>query len=136
MSSTKIPTSCCGKSGNQGCVCASQAKCSCGKQSALNCTCEKASTENTVAGARCSCRMSLMLAAVRKLPMVASFLLRSISPPRLPEPEELPHCAPKLRMFPVELHDRMALGGVETKMGRRKGIFDTGGREFGGHLYL
>ena len=78
-STTKIPTSCCGKSGNQGCVCASQAKCkshlprhsspifdtanssmtgSCGKQSALNCTCEKATTENTVAGARCSCRMS------------------------------------------------------------------------------
>lgn len=50
-----VPTTCCGKSG-EACVCAAQAKCSCGKQSALSCTCEKANTENTVAGARCSCR--------------------------------------------------------------------------------
>ena len=50
-----VPTSCCGRSG-QSCVCASKAKCSCGKQSALQCNCEKAKTENVVAGARCSCR--------------------------------------------------------------------------------
>ncbi len=50
-----VPTSCCGRSG-QSCVCASKAKCSCGKQSALHCNCEKAKTENVVAGARCSCR--------------------------------------------------------------------------------
>ena len=51
------PTTCCGRSG-EACVCASQAKCSCGKQSALNCNCKKAKTENTVTGARCSCRKS------------------------------------------------------------------------------
>ena len=50
-----VPTSCCGRSG-QSCVCASKAKCSCGKQSALHCNCEKAKTENVLAGARCSCR--------------------------------------------------------------------------------
>ncbi len=49
-----VPTTCCGRSGGD-CVCASQAKCSCGKQSALHCDCQKASTENTVAGPRCSC---------------------------------------------------------------------------------
>ena len=53
-----VPTSCCGRSG-QSCVCASNAKCSCGKQSALHCNCEKAKTENVVAGARCSCRKPL-----------------------------------------------------------------------------
>ncbi|KAL8408879.1 hypothetical protein RB594_007347 [Gaeumannomyces avenae] len=53
MSSQKAST-CCGKS--DVCVCATQAKCSCGKQSALHCTCEKAATENSVSGARCSCR--------------------------------------------------------------------------------
>ncbi len=50
-----VPTTCCGRS-SESCVCAAQAKCSCGKQSALNCNCEKAETENAVAGARCSCR--------------------------------------------------------------------------------
>ena len=55
MPTATKPTTCCGKSG-QGCVCASQAKCSCGKQSAMNCSCEKAATENTLTGARCSCR--------------------------------------------------------------------------------
>lgn len=35
---------------------AKQATCSCGKQSALNCTCEKAPYENKLSGARCSCR--------------------------------------------------------------------------------
>jgi len=44
---------CCGREG--GCVCAKEAKCSCGKQSALHCNCEKAQTENTISGARCSC---------------------------------------------------------------------------------
>ena len=34
---------------------AQQAKCSCGKEKALNCSCDKAASENTVAGARCSC---------------------------------------------------------------------------------
>ena len=54
-----VPTTCCGRSGApQTCACAAEAKCSCGKQSALQCTCEKAKTENTVAGARCSCRKS------------------------------------------------------------------------------
>ncbi|KAK5718755.1 hypothetical protein LTR15_008489 [Elasticomyces elasticus] len=38
-----------------GCICASEAKCSCGKQSALHCNCEKAQTENKLQGARCSC---------------------------------------------------------------------------------
>ena len=59
-----VPSTCCGRSG-QDCVCAAQAKCSCGKQSALKCTCEKANTENTVSGARCSCRMSCPLLRTR-----------------------------------------------------------------------
>ena len=50
-----VPSTCCGRAGGQ-CICASQAKCSCGKQSALKCNCEKATTENKVEGARCSCR--------------------------------------------------------------------------------
>ncbi|KAA8570366.1 hypothetical protein EYC84_002660 [Monilinia fructicola] len=58
------PSTCCGRkaeSGNgneeaKGCVCASQAKCSCGQQKALECTCGKAESENEVKGARCSCR--------------------------------------------------------------------------------
>ncbi|RAL66871.1 hypothetical protein DID88_007653 [Monilinia fructigena] len=47
-----------GKKGEneKGCVCASQAKCSCGQQKALECTCGKAESENKVCGARCSCR--------------------------------------------------------------------------------
>ncbi|OOF91295.1 hypothetical protein ASPCADRAFT_211125 [Aspergillus carbonarius ITEM 5010] len=49
-------STCCKTSGDGNCVCAAQAKCSCGKENALHCTCNKASTENTVAGARCSCR--------------------------------------------------------------------------------
>ena len=53
------PTTCCGKA--DACVCAQQATCSCGKQSALACTCEKATTENTVAGARCSCRTLFLI---------------------------------------------------------------------------
>jgi hypothetical protein len=52
-----VPTTCCGRSGGE-CVCAAQAMCSCGKQSALHCTCEKATTENVLAGPRCSCSMS------------------------------------------------------------------------------
>merc|ERR1712169_158015 len=48
------PTTCCGRS--DGCVCAQKATCSCGKQSAMHCTCEKKATENTLQGARCSCR--------------------------------------------------------------------------------
>ncbi|KZF22778.1 hypothetical protein L228DRAFT_247160 [Xylona heveae TC161] len=50
-----VPTTCCGRDG-QGCICASEAKCSCGSHSALHCTCDKAATENTISGARCSCR--------------------------------------------------------------------------------
>ncbi|TVY49370.1 hypothetical protein LCER1_G007912 [Lachnellula cervina] len=41
------PSTCCGKSG-EGCVCASQAKCSCGEKSALHCSCDKSATENKV----------------------------------------------------------------------------------------
>jgi hypothetical protein len=51
------PTTCCGKSGSAGgCVCASQAKCSCGKNAALQCDCAQSVTENAVQGPRCSCR--------------------------------------------------------------------------------
>ncbi|KAH8775915.1 hypothetical protein BGZ57DRAFT_892619 [Hyaloscypha finlandica] len=49
------PSTCCRKSG-EGCVCAAQAKCSCGAKAALHCTCAKAQTENEVKGPRCSCR--------------------------------------------------------------------------------
>ncbi|TVY22925.1 hypothetical protein LHYA1_G007481 [Lachnellula hyalina] len=49
------PSTCCGKSG-EGCVCASQAKCSCGEKSALHCSCDKSATENKITGPRCSCR--------------------------------------------------------------------------------
>ncbi|KLJ13631.1 hypothetical protein EMPG_09389, partial [Blastomyces silverae] len=52
---TNPPLSCCHAS-KQGCVCAAQAKCSCGKQQALHCSCEKAKTENDTSGPRCSCR--------------------------------------------------------------------------------
>ena len=71
-----VPTTCCGRSG-QACVCAQQAKCSCGKQSALKCNCEKAKTENTVTGARCSCRKSFSPTAPGTLPARSS--LRGIS---------------------------------------------------------
>lgn len=50
-------TTCCKTTQDGSCVCAAQAKCSCGQQSALNCSCNKASSENTVSGPRCSCRM-------------------------------------------------------------------------------
>lgn len=53
-------TTCCKTSGDSGCVCAAQAKCSCGKENALHCSCNKASTENAVTGARCSCSMSFL----------------------------------------------------------------------------
>ncbi|KAK3118010.1 hypothetical protein LTR53_000046 [Teratosphaeriaceae sp. CCFEE 6253] len=57
MSATAaVPATCCGREG--GCICAKEAKCSCGKQSALHCNCEKAQTENKMAGARCSCSES------------------------------------------------------------------------------
>ena len=49
------PASCCNRSGGE-CVCASKAVCSCGKQSALHCSCERAASENKVEGPRCSCR--------------------------------------------------------------------------------
>ncbi len=39
-------------------ISASEAKCSCGAKSALHCSCDKASIENEVTGARCSCRKS------------------------------------------------------------------------------
>lgn len=38
------------------CSTAKQATCSCGKESALHCSCDKAATENSVSGPRCSCR--------------------------------------------------------------------------------
>jgi hypothetical protein len=40
---------------------ASQAKCSCGQQSALHCTCGKAESENKIEGPRCSCRKFLAM---------------------------------------------------------------------------
>ncbi|KAF2473365.1 uncharacterized protein BDR25DRAFT_282856 [Lindgomyces ingoldianus] len=45
---------CCGRN-NGECVCAKEATCSCGKQPALQCTCEKAATENKIAGSTCAC---------------------------------------------------------------------------------
>ena len=48
------PTTCCGRS--DSCICAEKATCSCGKQSAMNCSCERKAQENTLSGARCSCR--------------------------------------------------------------------------------
>ncbi|CAI4213436.1 unnamed protein product [Parascedosporium putredinis] len=41
--------------GEGSCVCAEQATCSCGKQSALHCTCDKAPAENSITGPSCSC---------------------------------------------------------------------------------
>jgi hypothetical protein len=52
------PTTCCGRA--DSCVCQSKATCSCGKQHAMNCTCEKKAQENSISGARCSCRKSFM----------------------------------------------------------------------------
>lgn len=60
------PSTCCGKS-SDACVCATQAKCSCGKNPALKCTCDKAVTENKVEGARCSCRESFPLSVFSSL---------------------------------------------------------------------
>ncbi|KAL1847569.1 hypothetical protein Plec18167_009436 [Paecilomyces lecythidis] len=50
------PSTCCNISKDGGCVCAAQAKCSCGKQTAGHCTCDKAASENNITGPRCSCR--------------------------------------------------------------------------------
>lgn len=55
-----VPSTCCKRAGGD-CICASQAKCSCGQKSALHCNCDKAATENAVKGARCSCRESILL---------------------------------------------------------------------------
>lgn len=55
------PTTCCGRA--DSCICATEAKCSCGKQTAMNCNCEKKATENTLAGPRCSCSMTLSIFA-------------------------------------------------------------------------
>ncbi|KAL4812598.1 hypothetical protein BDW67DRAFT_169807 [Aspergillus spinulosporus] len=49
-------STCCKTNPSGGCVCAAQARCSCGKESALHCTCNKAPSENSIHGARCSCR--------------------------------------------------------------------------------
>ncbi|KXG53833.1 uncharacterized protein PGRI_008830 [Penicillium griseofulvum] len=49
-------TTCCKTSDDGSCVCAAQAKCSCGEKTALHCSCNKASSENAVSGPRCSCR--------------------------------------------------------------------------------
>lgn len=75
-----VPSTCCGRSG-EACVCATQAKCSCGKQSALECNCEKAKTENTVAGARCSCRKSS--SAPPRTRCCGELALTTTSPPLL-----------------------------------------------------
>ncbi len=53
------PATCCGR--GDSCVCQSKATCSCGQQSAMNCSCEKKATENSISGARCSCRESYFL---------------------------------------------------------------------------
>ncbi|KAI4613061.1 uncharacterized protein J4E88_001854 [Alternaria novae-zelandiae] len=47
---------CCGRN-NGTCVCAQEAKCSCGKQPALQCTCDKAATENKLPtdSSACAC---------------------------------------------------------------------------------
>ncbi|KAF1959793.1 hypothetical protein CC80DRAFT_489879 [Byssothecium circinans] len=45
---------CCGRN-NGECVCAQEAKCSCGKQPALQCTCDKAATENKLPTSTCAC---------------------------------------------------------------------------------
>lgn len=57
-----IPATCCGREG--GCICAKEATCSCGKQAAMHCNCEKAATENKLAGARCSCSKFLITDAL------------------------------------------------------------------------
>ena len=51
------PATCCGRKDGGGCVCAQEARCSCGKQPAMQCNCERAATENKVVGAACSCSM-------------------------------------------------------------------------------
>lgn len=79
ISKMTVPTTCCGRS-DGNCVCAAQAKCSCGKQSALNCNCEKAPTENTVAGARCSCRKCLPAPLSLPPPSTAAALPRCLEP--------------------------------------------------------
>ncbi|KAK9433632.1 hypothetical protein V1505DRAFT_352615 [Lipomyces doorenjongii] len=48
---------CCGKS-NGACVCAEEARCSCGARPAKECNCSKATTENNFEGPTCSCGMS------------------------------------------------------------------------------
>ena len=48
---------CCGRTDGAGCVCATEAKCSCGKQAAMHCNCEKAATENKVPSDACACGM-------------------------------------------------------------------------------
>lgn len=45
------PSTCCGISADNGCCCAKQAKCACGKELALQCKCG----DHTVSGPRCSC---------------------------------------------------------------------------------
>ncbi|KAK9458659.1 uncharacterized protein V1516DRAFT_682274, partial [Lipomyces oligophaga] len=44
---------CCGKS--DVCVCAQEARCSCGARPAKECVCDKAKLENQVDGPTCSC---------------------------------------------------------------------------------
>ncbi|KAK9449221.1 uncharacterized protein V1518DRAFT_417432 [Limtongia smithiae] len=46
---------CCGKSNGGACVCAEEARCSCGARPARQCTCSKSTEENTVSGETCSC---------------------------------------------------------------------------------
>jgi hypothetical protein len=47
------PSTCCGASAD-GCVCAAQARCECGKTAAGDCNCDKAFQKTS--GPRCSCR--------------------------------------------------------------------------------
>ncbi|KAF2426256.1 hypothetical protein EJ08DRAFT_638055 [Tothia fuscella] len=55
MSTSIVPKNCCGRTDGAGCVCAAEAKCSCGKNAAMHCNCEKSSTENVVPTEACSC---------------------------------------------------------------------------------
>lgn len=48
--------SCC-KGLSANCVCAAEARCSCGSRPARQCTCSRASEENTLSEARCTCGM-------------------------------------------------------------------------------
>lgn len=49
-------TNCCKKS-TETCICAQEARCSCGAQSARHCNCSRAEVENSKPSSTCSCGM-------------------------------------------------------------------------------